>query len=213
MGTMLWRTPSKVRPAAGFIEPCIPTLAAKPPSGPQWVYEIKHDGYRLMVRKAGDRVRIYTRRGADWTVRYPLIADAARALKARSALLDGEGVICGPDGVANFDRLHAKVFDHEAVLYAFDLLEHDGDDLRALALSDRKTRLQRLLDRKDQRILFNEHIATDGTVVFDHACRMGLEGIVAKRLDLPYRSGKAKCWVKVKNPKSPAMLRIEDGTW
>jgi ATP-dependent DNA ligase len=100
---MLWRTPSKVRPAAGFIEPCIPTLAAKPPAGPQWVYEIKHDGYRLMVRKAGDRVRIYTRRGADWTARYPLIADAARALKARSALLDGEGVICGPDGVANFD--------------------------------------------------------------------------------------------------------------
>jgi bifunctional non-homologous end joining protein LigD len=105
------------------------------------------------------------------------------------------------------------VFDHEAVLYAFDLLEHDGDDLRPLPLSDRKAHLQRLLDRNDPRILFNEHIAADGAVVFDHACRMGLEGIVAKRLDMPYRSGKAKCWVKVKNPKSPAMLRVEDGTW
>jgi bifunctional non-homologous end joining protein LigD len=166
-----------------------------------------------MVRKSGDRVRIYTRGGADWTGRYPLIVEAARALNVKSALMDGEGVICGPDGVANFDRLHAKVFDHEAVLYAFDLLEHDGDDLRPLPLSDRKLRLQRLLDRKDHRIVFNEHIAAAGAVVFDHACRMGLEGIVAKRLDLPYRSGKAKCWVKVKNPKSPAMLRIEDGTW
>jgi bifunctional non-homologous end joining protein LigD len=87
------------------------------------------------------------------------------------------------------------------------------DDLRPLPLSDRKARLQKLLDRNDQRILFNEHIAAEGAVVFDHACRMGLEGIVAKRLDLPYRSGKAKCWVKVKNPKSPAMLRVEDGTW
>jgi ATP-dependent DNA ligase len=102
IGPMLWRTPSKVRPAAGFIEPCIPTLAAKPPAGPRWVYEIKHDGYRLMVRKSGDRVRIYTRRGADWTSRYPLIADAARALRARSAVLDGEGVICGPGRCRQF---------------------------------------------------------------------------------------------------------------
>src|SRR6266436_3661444 len=90
---------------AGFIEPCIPILASKPPAGPQWAHEIKHDGYRLMVRRDGDRVRLFTRRGYDWTERFPAIAAAAAALRAKSFTIDGEAVVTGPDGVATFDEL------------------------------------------------------------------------------------------------------------
>src|SRR5581483_3686070 len=91
---MRWNNSSSVRPAPGFMEPCLPSAATQAPTGADWVYEIKHDGYRLMVRKHDDdRVRIYTRRGADWTKRFPLVAEAVRKLKVRSILLDGEGVI------------------------------------------------------------------------------------------------------------------------
>jgi hypothetical protein len=112
----------------GFIEPCIPTLAAKPPSGSGWVHEIKHDGYRLIVRRDGATVRLFTRRGHDWTDRYPAIARAAAKLRAKSFTLDGEAVVCGPDGVAMFDALHRRGTVAEAMLYAFDLLELDGAD-------------------------------------------------------------------------------------
>ena len=97
---MLWRNdkPAKQRP--GTIEPCIPTRVEKPPVGPQWIHEIKHDGYRLIVRKQGDRVRLFTRRGYDWTERYPLIVTAARRLQASTAMIDGEAVYCDPAGVA-----------------------------------------------------------------------------------------------------------------
>jgi len=90
----------------GYIPPCIPTRAAKPPSGPKWVHEIKHDGYRLQIRRVGDTVRLFTRRGYDWTQRYLAIAAAAAKLRARSFTLDGEAVVCGADGVAVFDALH-----------------------------------------------------------------------------------------------------------
>src|SRR4249920_758290 len=94
--------------ADGFVEPCIPTRAAKPPAGPGWVHEIKHDGYRLIVRRDGPTVRLFTRRGYDWTERYPAIAAAAAKLRARSFTLDGEVVVCGVDGVAIFDALHRR---------------------------------------------------------------------------------------------------------
>ena len=110
-----------VRPN-GFIEPCIPTRAAKPPAGPDWVHEIKHDGYRLMVRGASPLVRLFTRRGFDWTDRYPAIAGAAAKLAALSFTIDGEAVVCGPDGVAVFEALHRRQRVSEAILYAFDLL-------------------------------------------------------------------------------------------
>ena len=135
----------------GFVPPCIPTRAAKPPAGPDWVHEIKHDGYRLQVRRDGDAVRLFTRRGYDWTGRYPAIAVTAAELRARSFTLDGEAVVCGPDGVAVFDALHRRGTVSEAMLYAFDLLELDGEDLRALPLGDRKKRLARLLARAPAR--------------------------------------------------------------
>jgi ATP dependent DNA ligase domain len=120
--------------ADGFVDPCIPSRAPKPPSGPDCVHEIKHDGYRLIVRRDGDVVRLFTRRGYDWTDRYPAIASAAAKLKARSFTLDGEAVVAGADGVALFDALHRRGRVADAILQAFDLLELDGEDLRPLPL-------------------------------------------------------------------------------
>jgi bifunctional non-homologous end joining protein LigD len=197
----------------GFVDPCSPTRAAKPPTGPGWVHEIKHDGYRLIVRRDGEAVRLFTRRGYDWTDRYPAIAAAAAKLRAKSFTLDGEAVVIGHDGVAVFDDLHRRHKASEALLYAFDLLEHDGEDLRPRPLSDRKARLARLLTRAPAGIVYNEHTEEDGTTVFRHACKLGFEGIVSKRLCAPYRSGPSRDWIKVKNPDSPAMMRHREGRW
>ena len=197
----------------GFIEPCIPTRAAKPPAGPDWVHEIKHDGYRLIVRRDGESVRLFTRRGYDWSDRYPAIARAAAKLRAKSFTIDGEAVVCGPNGVAVFEALHRRGTVTEAMLYAFDLLELDGEDLRARPLAERKARLAKLVGRSDRGIVYNEHTDEDGATVFRHACKLGLEGIVSKRLTAPYRSGPSRDWIKVKNPDGPAMLRHREGRW
>jgi bifunctional non-homologous end joining protein LigD len=141
----------------GFVESCIPSLAHKPPSGPDWVHEIKHDGYRLIVRRDGAAVRLFTRRGHDWSDRYPAIAGAAAKLRAKSFTVDGEAVVVGADGVAIFDALHRRHKASNAILYAYDLLELDGEDLRPLPLSARKAALARLLARKPAGIVFNEH--------------------------------------------------------
>jgi bifunctional non-homologous end joining protein LigD len=198
---------------SGFIAPCIPTRAPKPPAGPDWVHEIKHDGYRLQVRREGDAVRLFTRRGYDWSGRYPAIARTATALRCASFTIDGEAVLCGPDGVAVFDALHRRGTVTEAMLYAFDLLELNGEDLRSLPLGDRKKRLARLLGGRRLGIVLSDHTDDDGATIFRHACRMGLEGIVSKRLTAPYRSGTSRDWLKVKNPDSPAMIRAREATW
>jgi ATP-dependent DNA ligase len=194
-----------------FISPCLPTPSKRAPTGPEWVHEIKHDGYRLIVRRDGDRVRLYTRRGFNWSHRFPLIVEAVRGLKARSVVVDGEAVVCDASGIPSFDMLHSKGHDGAAVLFAFDLIALDGDDLRQRPLEERKAKLAKLLSRLRGGIHFNEHIEGDGAIVFEHTCRMGLEGIVSKRRDLPYRSGRSKCWLKIKNPNSPAMLRVGRG--
>jgi bifunctional non-homologous end joining protein LigD len=196
---------------SGFIVPCIPTRAPEPPMGPDWVHEVKHDGYRLQVRRDGDAVRLFTRRGYDWSGRYSAIAVTAMLLRARSFTLDGEAVVCGPDGIAIFDALHRRGVVSEAMLYAFDLLELDGEDLRSVPLGDRKKRLARLVGKRRLGIVLSEHTDEDGATIFRQACRMGLEGIVAKRLGAPYRSGPSPDWIKVKNPDSPAMMRHRDG--
>jgi bifunctional non-homologous end joining protein LigD len=196
--------------ADGFVDPCIPSRAAKPPSGPDWVHEVKHDGYRLIVRRDGEVVRLFTRRGYDWTDRYPAIAAAAAKLRARSFTLDGEAVVAGADGVAVFDALHRRHKATDAILQAFDLLELDGEDLRPLPLGKRKPRLARLLARVRVGIAINEHTDENGAMVFLHACKLGLEGIVSKRLTAPYRSGPSRDWLKVKNPDSPAMIRARE---
>jgi bifunctional non-homologous end joining protein LigD len=195
----------------GFIEPCLPTASERPRNGPEWVHEVKHDGYRLMVRRVGARVRLFTRRGHDWSDRYPRIAEAMAGLKIASATIDGEAVIWGADG-ANFDKLHGRAHDHEAILIAFDLLELDGEDLREQSLETRKARLA-CLTRKSLGLQYSEHLEGDGSLIFEQVCARGLEGIVSKRRDRPYISGRARCWIKVRNPASAAMQRYAEGAW
>jgi ATP-dependent DNA ligase len=117
-----------------FIEPCIPTVARVPLVGPAWVHEIKHDGYRRMVWRDGERVRLFTRRGFDWTRRYPWIVYSGRRLPVSRFLIDGEAVVCGEDSVSDFERLHSRQHDARVLLYAFDLLAIDGTDLRRARL-------------------------------------------------------------------------------
>jgi ATP-dependent DNA ligase len=142
---MLWPSPTTKRRPPGYVEPCIPTLVSKPPEGPQWIHEIKHDGYRLIVRKQADRARLFTRRGYDWTDRYPLIRQALTALGAASAVIDGEAVCCDDAGLAVFEKLHSRAHDDQVFLYAFDLLELDGEDWRPRPLEERKAKLAKLL--------------------------------------------------------------------
>jgi bifunctional non-homologous end joining protein LigD len=209
---MHWHDPGPVRRPPGFIEPCLPTNGHAVPTGPQWVYEIKHDGFRFICRRDGDHVRVFSRRGIDHSDRAPVIAEALLALKVRSVTIDGEGVVCGPDGVTDFNRLRAAMGrkgSRQAFLYAFDLLELDGIDLRREPWETRRATLASLLRKAADGLRFSEQIeGTDGFTIFGHACRMGLEGIVAKRRDRPYRSGRCADWVKVKNPDAPAATRI-----
>jgi bifunctional non-homologous end joining protein LigD len=208
---MLWRASSRNRQhPPGFIEPCLPTAAHSVPTGPQWAFEIKHDGFRFIGRRDGDRVRVFSRNGRDWTDRVPLIAEALAKLRAKSVTIDGEGVVCRPDGVSDFDRLRAAVGrlgSREAFLYTFDLLEIDGEDLRAYEWHVRRATLRSLIKRAGPGIKLSKHLVGDGALAFRHACRMGLEGIVAKRRDRPYRSGRSPDWIKVKNSDAPAATR------
>jgi bifunctional non-homologous end joining protein LigD len=177
------------------------------------VHEIKHDGYRLIVRLVGETLRLFTRRNYDWTDCYPGIAATAFKLRAKSFTLDGEVMVWGSDGIAVFDALHRRRGAVDAVLQAFDLLELNGEDLRPLPFEKRKAKLARLLARINVGIALNEHTQADGATVFRQACAMGLEGIVSKRLASPYRSGPSRDWIKVKNPDSPAMVRFREGRW
>jgi bifunctional non-homologous end joining protein LigD len=200
----------------GFIEPCLPSPAPKPPSGPGWIHEIKHDGFRLMARRDPAGVRLLTRRGLDWTGRYPSIAAAVAALSCRSCLIDGEVVICGEGGIPVFDRLrYGRHPQTEAVLFAFDLLELGGKDLRRSPLENRKQELAKLLRKAPWAgpLRLNEHITESGDVVFRHACKLGHEGIVSKRLGSPYRSGHSRDWIKSKNPAAPAVKREAEEDW
>jgi bifunctional non-homologous end joining protein LigD len=205
-GLIRWDMKIKRLPA-GFVVPAQPTKASKPPSGVDWVHEIKHDGYRLIVRRDGPTVRLYTRNAYDWTVRLPAIAGAAQRIKAKSFTIDGEAVVLGPDGLSRFDELRRREAAHSAMLYAFDLIEHDGEDLRDRSFLDRKAALARLLRGTDADILLNEHVVGDGPTVFEHACRLGAEGIVSKRVDGTYRSGPCSGWIEVRNPASIAVQR------
>jgi bifunctional non-homologous end joining protein LigD len=162
----------------GFIESCLPSPAPQPPAGPDWIHEIKHDGFRLMARRDAAGVRLFTRRGNDWTALYPSIAAAVAALPCRSCLIDGEGVICGEDGVSVFDRLrYGRQPQAEAVLFAFDLLELGGNDLRRSPLGDGKRALFKLLRTARWALHFNDHIDEPGDIVFRHACKLGFEGL------------------------------------
>ena len=197
----------------GFIAPCLPTKAPQPPTGEAWLHEIKHDGFRVIARKDGARVRLYSRPGNDLTYRFPLIVESLARLPSRSCIIDGEAVCCGDDGVPSFDRIRHRRHDASVFLYAFDLIELNGDDLRRDALEVRKATLASALAKASRGIRFNEHIEADGPTVFAHACKMGLEGIVSKRKDSTYRSGRSPDWLKSKNPACAAVKRGAEEDW
>jgi bifunctional non-homologous end joining protein LigD len=196
-----------------FIEPCLPSTAERPPSGPNWIHEIKHDGYRLMAWCNAAGVRLLTRRGHDWASRFPLIVQAVDALRLRSCLIDGEAVCCDDDGLPVFQKLRQRRDDRHVFLYAFDLIELDGKDLRGEPIEQRKAALAKLLRGAKLGLQLNEHIAEPGDVVFRHACRLGLEGIVSKRLGSRYVSGQSRDWLKFKNPNAPAVKREAEEDW
>jgi bifunctional non-homologous end joining protein LigD len=198
---------------AGFVTPCLPTKTDTLPSGGVWLHEIKHDGFRIIARKDGAQVRLYSRPGNDFSRRFPLIIEALASLRSRSCTIDGEAVACGDNGVASFDHIRYGRHDGDVFLYAFDLIELNGDDMRRDPLEVRKATLRSVLAKAGLGLRFNEHLEGDGPTVFAHACKMGLEGIVSKRKDSPYRSGRSPHWLKMKNPAAPAVKREAEEDW
>jgi bifunctional non-homologous end joining protein LigD len=198
---------------AGFIAPCLPTKAPRPPSGDIWLHEIKHDGFRVIARKDGPQVRLYGRPGNDLTDRFPLIVEVMAGLRSRSCIIDGEAVACDENGIASFDRIRHHRVDDSVLLYAFDLIELNGDDLRRDPMQVRKATLTSVVAKAVAGIRFNEHLESDGETVFRHACKLGLEGIVSKRKDSPYRSGRSPDWLKMKNPACAAVRREAEEEW
>jgi bifunctional non-homologous end joining protein LigD len=192
-------------PMPGFVEPCDPSLHERAPTGEGWVYEIKTDGYRAQVHIRNRRVTIYSRTGYDWTEQFGPIAKAASKLKVREAIIDGEATVLGNTGLPDFQALRRELGNRKSsrlLLHAFDLLYLNGRDLRRAPLVERKQALKRLLEGAPHSLAYVDFLEADGTRVFEQACRMGIEGIVAKRVDMPYRSGRQDSWIKLKCTKS-----------
>jgi ATP-dependent DNA ligase len=186
----------------------------KPPSGPGWIHEIKHDGFRIIARRHDLGVRLITRNGHDFSARFPAVASSVAALPVCSCVIDGEAIVCDDSGLAVFELIRRRRHEASAILCAFDLLEFDGEDLRRLPIEDRKSALANLLRRaKGSSVVFNEHFEEDGAIIYRHACAYGCEGIVSKRLGSPYRSGRTDAWLKVKNPAAPAVKREAEEDW
>jgi bifunctional non-homologous end joining protein LigD len=189
--------------------PQLATLVKAPPAGDRWVHEIKYDGYRIGCLIDATGVHLISRNGKDWTGVFPSIAAAAKTLRTKDALIDGEVAMVMPDGRTSFEALQqaaAGSTSHEPLVYfAFDLIRLDGEDLRRLPLEARKDRLRSLVEpappkptAKAGRIRYSEHIAGDGDTLLEHAARVGLEGIISKRRDLPYQPGRHDSWQKSK---------------
>ena len=197
----------------GFIEPCLPTRIAHPPLGSGWLHEIKYDGFRLMARRRGRSVQLLTRRGYDWTNRFRRIADAVASLRCRSCLIDGEAVTCDEQGTPVFKLLIRNRQYASAQLYAFDLLELDGEDLRGEPIEVRKHALTRLLRKDRAGLLISQPIEAPADVAFQHICQLGFEGIVSKKLGSRYESGRSTLWLKTINPNARALQRLEQESW
>lgn len=194
-------TSSTTRPMPSFIEPQLCKRAERATSDPSWVHEVKFDGYRMQLRVENDDAQLRTRKGIDWTAKFGGMASAASAL--RDCLIDGELVALDTHGVPDFAALQAALSEHktdELIYFAFDLLFSDGEDLRELPLSDRKARLKSLLTQSKlpPNFRYVDHFETPGDAVLRSACLMHLEGIVSKRLDAPYKSGRGMDWTKSK---------------
>jgi bifunctional non-homologous end joining protein LigD len=201
------KSKDKERPPDGarlpdFVPPSLAILRATAPGGAGWVHEIKFDGYRIQARLDHGEVRLLTRKGLDWSQRFPNIAAAVAKLPARAALIDGEVVVEDDNGISSFSELQAalKAGERERfIYYVFDLLHLDGRDLTPLPLIERKAQLARLIAKAERGpIKYSEHFEDEGAAVLRHACQLALEGIVSKRIDALYRSGRSETFIKTK---------------
>ncbi len=186
-----------------FVEPSLAQLADRPPKGKDWIHEIKFDGYRTQARIDGRSIKLLTRKGLDWTERFEPIAETLKTLRLASALIDGEIIAETSSGVPSFSDLQQALSagaDDRLLYYVFDLLSCEGADLRNTPLVERKALLHRIVEPlpAGANIRFSEHFETDGATMLEHACRMGLEGIISKRKNEPYRSGRGEHWIKSK---------------
>jgi bifunctional non-homologous end joining protein LigD len=172
-----------------------------------------HDGFRIMARRDAKGVRLFTRSGYNFAARFPRIAEAIANLNVRSCFIDGEAIVVDTDGLSVFDLIRYRHYDRAAVLCAFDLIELDSEDLRRSPIEHRKRALAEVLGKKRDGIALNAHYEGDGRVIFKHACKLGCEGVVSKRLGSPYRSGRSDHWLKVKNPAAPAVRREAEEDW
>jgi bifunctional non-homologous end joining protein LigD len=187
-------------------EPELATLLKSPPSGDQWLHEIKFDGYRFGCQIDGSRVELITRRGHDWTTKLPQIASGVEKVKAKQALLDGEVAVLLPDGKTTFQGLQEALSGSkegkkiQPVYFVFDLLFVDGKDMTKMSTEKRKAELKQLLSalRRDSPVRYSDHVLGQGPEFFANAKRLGLEGIVSKRRNAPYRSGRTTDWLKCK---------------
>ena len=186
-----------------FVPPCLATLSDKAPDAATWLHEIKFDGYRLEARLDNGKVKLLTRRGLDWTRKFPSVAAAVAKLPAKAAMIDGEVIVEGEDGVSSFSLLQQALSegdDKRMIFYAFDLMHLDGRDATALPLVERKAALESLLASTPARgtLRYSGSIDQSGPVLLAQACKLGLEGIISKRADAPYRSGRGHDWLKTK---------------
>lgn len=197
----------------GFIKPQLATLKEKAPLGAQWIHEIKFDGYRAQVHVDGGAAKIFTRNGHDWTRRFSRIAGSFK-LKSQT-IFDGEIVVVH-EGRTNFSELQADLANgrqDRMLFYAFDILFHNGEDLRSKPQLHRKARLKELIDMLDPPVLYSEHHDGDGQELFEAASRLNYEGIISKRADAPYRSERVEAWQKIKvvqRGKFPVVGFIKD---
>jgi bifunctional non-homologous end joining protein LigD len=190
------RKPGVKAPFPGFIEPALATSIDKVPSGERWVHEIKFDGYRVQVHLRDAAVKVFTRRGNDWTNRFRKVASDAWHINAGSAIIDGEVVVPAADGTTDFSVLQNELKGRSTkiVLVAFDLLYLNGSDLRKVPLFERKALLKKIIAETD--VQFSESFEVDGKEIYKHACSVGLEGVVSKVRDSQYVSGRTNDWAK-----------------
>ena len=192
--------PKKISALPKFVEPQLCRLVDQPPTGANWVHEVKFDGYRMQLRVEGGKAKLSTRKGLDWTAKFAAIAKVAAKLP--DCIIDGEVCALDHNGAPDFAALQAALSDGKSdalIFFAFDLLFLEGEDLRRLPLTDRKARLETLLKRmKNDALRYVEHFTSSGDAVLLSACRMNLEGIVSKRADAAYASGRSDSWTKAK---------------
>jgi bifunctional non-homologous end joining protein LigD len=197
---------------AGFVAPCLPSKTDKLPSDSQWLHEIKHDGFRVIARKNGAQVRLYSRPGNDLTYRFPLIVETLARLRSRSCIIDGEAVACDDHGVALFNRVRYRHHDESIFLYAFDLIELNGDDLRPDPLEGRKATLEMILAKAGGHQVQRAHAGRRRDRISPRLqARPRRHRVEAERVALSFRP--LARWLKMKNADAPAVKREEEEQW